>query len=143
MVDQRLAATQGADVHPGFAISSQVLPGLMAVVDTCAIFSVALISFVLLVGSYLDEADQYITAICFVWLVTVMLMNFAGLYRLEPIMRPLAFLGKFIFSFATTVLFLLAGVFALKVSTNFSRLWMGTFTAGACAMTIVSRVIIS
>jgi Undecaprenyl-phosphate glucose phosphotransferase len=39
----------------------------------------------------------------------------------------------------TTILFLLAAAFSLKVSTEFSRLWMGVFAAGSCAATITLR----
>jgi Undecaprenyl-phosphate glucose phosphotransferase len=143
MTEQRLAAAHDPATSAGFSISSQVLPGLMAALDTLAIWSVALISFAALVGGYLDEAEHYITAICFVWLVTLMLMHFAGLYQLEPIMRPLGFVDKFLVAFATTVLFLLAAVFAFKVSADFSRLWMAAFTAGACSTTLVVRIVAS
>src|SRR5215470_677759 len=143
MVEQRLAATQDSTARAGFSISSQVLPSLIAALDTFAILSVALVSFLVLVGSYPDDTDHYVTAVCFVWLVALMLMHFAGLYQLESIMRPLAFVDKFVVTFVTTVLFLLAAVFALKVSADFSRLWMGTFPAGACAATLTLRILAS
>jgi Undecaprenyl-phosphate glucose phosphotransferase len=143
MTEQRLAAAHGPATSAGFSISSQVLPGLMAALDTLAIWSVAIVSFAVLVGGYPDESEQYITAICFVWLVAMMLMHFAGLYQLEPVMRPLGFVDKFLVSFLTTVLFLLAAVFTLKVSADFSRLWMGVFPAGACAATLVLRIVAS
>jgi putative colanic acid biosysnthesis UDP-glucose lipid carrier transferase len=143
MVEQRLAATGDSIVRAGFSISSQVLPSLLALLDTFAILSVALVSFLIVVGSYPEDADHYVTAVCFVWLVALMLMHFAGLYQLEPIMWPLAFADKLIVTFATTVLFLLAAVFALKVSADFSRLWMGTFPAGACAATLTLRILAS
>jgi putative colanic acid biosysnthesis UDP-glucose lipid carrier transferase len=143
MTEQRLTAAHGSTASAGFSISSQVLPGLMAALDTLAIWSVALVFFAVLVGGYLDQAEHYITAICFVWLVALMLMHFAGLYKLEPIMRPLGFVDKFLVAFLTTVLFLLAAVFALKVSADFSRSWMAAFTAGACSATLVVRIIAS
>ena len=139
MVEQRLAATEDSTVRAGFSISSQVLPSLIAALDTFAILSVALVSFLVLVGSYPDDTDHYVTAVCFVWLVALMLMHFAGLYQLEPIMRPLGFVDKLLVAFVTTVLFLLAAGFALKVSADFSRLWMGTFAAGAFAATLTLR----
>src|SRR5947207_7622561 len=104
MVEQRLAATQDSTVRAGFSISSQVLPSLIAALDTFAILSVALVSFLLVVDSFPDDAEGYVTAICFVWLVALMLMHFAGLYQLEPIVRPFAFISNFIVAFATTAL---------------------------------------
>ena len=141
MAKQRL---ENSATHVGFSISSQVLPGLMAALDSVAILAAALIPYVTLVGSFpLGDPNHYLTAVCFVWLVTLMLFHFGGLYQLEPIMQPLAFTGKMTLAFATTVLFLLAAVFALKISADFSRMWMGTFAMGACILTIVLRYLAS
>src|SRR5262245_58396395 len=108
MVEQRLRAAQDSTPRAAFSISSHVLPGLVATLDTFAIMSVALLSFLVLVSNDVVEADQYITAVCFVWLVALILMHFARLYQLEPIMRPFAFVDKFVIAFVTTALFLLA-----------------------------------
>ena len=67
-------------------------------------------------------------------------MNFAGLYRFDPIMRPFAFVDKIVVAFGTTILFLLAAAFALKVSTDFSRIWLASFVGSACAATVLFRV---
>jgi Undecaprenyl-phosphate glucose phosphotransferase len=83
----------------------------------------------------------YAAAVCFVWVVVGFLMNFAGLYRLEPIMSPLAYADKIVIAFGTTFLFLLAAAFSLKISTTFSRLWVSFFAAGACGATLVVRII--
>jgi putative colanic acid biosysnthesis UDP-glucose lipid carrier transferase len=142
MAEQELDS-RNSPAYAGFSISSQVLPGVMAALDSMTIWAVALGSYLGLVGLPLEDANHYVTAICFVWLVTLMLFHFGGLYQLEPIMQPLAFATKFIIAFLTTILFLLAAVFALKISLDFSRLWMATFAAGACAATIALRFLAS
>ena len=58
MVEQRLAATSDSTVHAGFSISSQVLPSLIAALDTLAILSVALVSFMVLVGDYPQDTEH-------------------------------------------------------------------------------------
>ena len=83
----------------------------------------------MLVGSQVDDVGYYAAAICFVWVVVGLLMNFGGLYRLEPIMSPLTYADKIIIAFGTTFLFLLAAAFSLKISTTFSRLWVSCFAA--------------
>src|SRR3982751_4220048 len=98
-----------------FSISSHVVPGLVAVLDSVVILLVALISYVAIVGTHASNPSYYAAAICFVWLVNLMLMNFAGLYRFESILRPLIFAEKIVLSFATTLLFLLAAAFSLKI----------------------------
>jgi len=72
-----------------------------------------------------------------------MLMNFADLYQFEPIMRPLSFADKIVIAFATTFLFLLAAAFSLKISTEFSRLWMVSFAIASCTATMLARLIAS
>ena len=123
------------------SFSSQVLPGIVAGLDSAAILSIAIISFVMLVGSQAGEVGYYAAAVCFVWVVVGLLMNFAGLYRLEPIMAPLTYADKIIIAFVTTFLFLLAAAFSLKISTTFSRLWVSCFAAGACGTTLVVRIL--
>src|SRR5262245_23412566 len=76
-----------------FSISSHVVPGLMVALDSSVILSVALITYSAIVGDF-GDADYYSAAICFVWLASILLMNFAGLYQFESIMRPLAVADK-------------------------------------------------
>src|SRR5205823_10950980 len=109
------------------SVSSHVLPGLTVALDSIAIMASALVAYGLFVGIAIEDAAQYVAAVIFVWFVTLILFNFAGLYRLEAIMQPLAFADRIIVGFATTVLFLLAAVFSLKISADFSRLWIGSF----------------
>lgn len=131
---------QASTKEKQLSISSEVLPGVMGLLDSFAILSVAFVSYVFLIGRSATDMDLYAAAVAFVWLVAVMLMNFAGLYRFEPIMRPITFADKIIISFVTTFMFLLAAAFSLRISTDYSRIWVGTFAVGACTMTIVLRV---
>src|SRR5437763_4512686 len=119
-----------------FSISSHVIPGLMVALDSFVILSVALITYLAIVADRAEDPSYYAAAIGFVWLVTVMLMNFAGLYQFEPMMRPLRFADKIGIAFATTFLFLLAAAFSLKISTEFSRLWIVSFAIGTCTATM-------
>lgn len=126
-----------------FSISSHVIPGLMTGLDTLVILSSALISYSLIVAGYVKDPGYYAAAVAFVWLATIMLMNFAGLYQFEPIMRPLAFADKIVIAFATTFLFLLAAAFSLKISTEYSRNWIASFALSACFATLVLRLYVS
>jgi Undecaprenyl-phosphate glucose phosphotransferase len=123
-----------------FSISSQVIPGLMKGFDTLVILSSGLISYSLIVADYVQDPGYYAAAVAFVWLATIMLMNFAGLYQFEPIMRPLAFVDKIVIAFATTFLFLLSAAFSLKISTEYSRIWIGSFALSACFATLLLRL---
>ena len=135
------AADKGDPSLRRLSFSSQVLPGIVAGLDSLAVLSTATISFVMIVGSQGYDAEYYAAAICFVWIVVAFLLHFAGLYRLEPIMSPLVFADKIIIGFGTTFLFLLAAAFALKISSSFSRLWVTCFAASACGTTLLIRVL--
>src|SRR5262249_17879559 len=121
-----------------FSISSRVIPGLMIALDSLVILSSALISYIAIVS--FGDPDYYAAAVAFVWLVTIMLMNIGGLYEFDPITRPLAFVDKIVVVFATTFCFLLAAAFALKISTEYSRIWAGSFALSSCVATILFRV---
>lgn len=125
------------------SFSSNVVPGIVAFMDSAVILLAAIGSFYALVGDRYEEGSYYAAAIGFVWLVNVSLLNFAGLYQLEPIMRPLTYFDKIVIASATTFLFLLAAAFSLKISTTFSRVWIASFAVSACVLTIAFRVVAS
>jgi Undecaprenyl-phosphate glucose phosphotransferase len=126
-----------------FSISSHVIPGLIATLDSIVILASAFIAYAVVVGDFIEDASYYAAAICFVWLATLMLMNFAGLYLFEPIMRPLAIADKVIIAFGTTFLFLLAAAFSLKISDEYSRTWVASFAISACTATLLFRLLAS
>lgn len=125
------------------SFSSQVLREFLIVLDSITILSVALVTYYVVVGNQTDERAYYGAAIAFVWLVSVSLMNFASLYQLEPVMRPLAFVDKFVIAFATTFLFLLAAAFGIKISDSFSRVWIASYAVSRCLSIVVVRYLAS
>jgi putative colanic acid biosysnthesis UDP-glucose lipid carrier transferase len=141
-VDTVVVLQQRSDIsfRGKFPISSHVIPGLIVVLDSVAIFASALILYGILVGGSVESPDLYFAVTIFVWLATVLLMNFAGLYQFESILRPISFIDKIVLTFMTTFLFLLAAAFSIKVSATFSRLWIGSFALGACVATLGLRV---
>jgi Undecaprenyl-phosphate glucose phosphotransferase len=133
----------GATARGKLPISSQVVPGIVVIFDSITILSSALVLYLIFVEGPLDGSGLYVEAAVFIWLITLMLMNFAGLYQFEAILRPFAFADKIILAFATTFLFLLAAAFSIKISATFSRLWVGSFAMTACIATFGVRVVVS
>src|SRR5262249_787356 len=89
---------------------------------------------------YFGEPSYYAAAVAFVWLVSIMLMSFAGLYEFDAVTHPLRIVDKVVIVFATTFAFLLAAAFALKISIEYSRILTGTFALSACAATLLARI---
>lgn len=122
------------------SISSRVIPGFIAALDSAIILAAGLISYLWLLAEQSADPGHYGAAISFVWLTTVLLLNFGGLYRFDSIVQPIVFADKVIVAFGTTVLFLLAAAFALKVSAEFSRIWLASFAISACLVTLLCRI---
>ena len=110
----------------------------MVTLDSLVILSAGLISYVATIS--FGDPEYYSAAVAFVWLTSMMLMNFAGLYEFEAITRPLAFSDKIVTAFITTFAFVLAAAFALKITIEYSRIWTVTFAISACIATLLFRV---
>ena len=123
------------------SISSDVIPAIFVGLDSLMILAVGAISLGEMIGLYSSLIDLYAFAVCFFWIVTLMLLNFAGQYKLDAIMRPFEYLDKVLIAFFTTFAFLLAAIFALKLSTSFSRVWIATFVLGSCTSVLLARYI--
>jgi Undecaprenyl-phosphate glucose phosphotransferase len=130
---------ESGSVKKRFSISSNVLRGLIIAIDSVVILLTGLLSFNLIV--YFGEPSYYAAAIAFVWLVSITLMNLAGLYEFDAVTRPVAFLDKIAIVFVTTFSFLLAAAFALKISVEYSRFWTGSFALLVCAATVIVRIV--
>jgi putative colanic acid biosysnthesis UDP-glucose lipid carrier transferase len=126
-----------------FSISSHFISAFVVALDTVAIVSAGWISYELLIGGRTDVPDYYVSAVCFVWLTALLLMNLASLYHFEEITRPYKYVDRFLMAFVTTFMFLIAAAFSLKVSESFSRIWFGSFAAGSLIATILVRSIVA
>src|SRR3974390_124122 len=105
MQDKSRALNSAKPSRKRFSISSRVIPGLVITLDSLVIVAAALISYSATVN--FAEFSYYAAAIAFVWLVSVMLINFSGLYEFDVITRPIAFIDKILIVFVTTFSFLL------------------------------------
>ena len=102
--------------------------------STCAI------TYTAIIGDAGENFGVYVVAAAFTWLVNLLLLNFAGLYEFEAILRPAAFADKVVLVFVTTFLFLLAAAFSIKISSTFSRVWIASFAVTASLATLGVRL---
>ena len=126
-------------VRAELPISANVVSRLFLLLDSVTIVGPGLLLYFPLTGG-LTTSDEYLAAISFIWLSSIMLFHFTGLYRFEAVIRPFAGVDKIIIALMTSFLFLLATAFALKVSTTFSRGWMISFALASCSATLISRL---
>lgn len=132
----------GAASHAGrpFAFSSAIIPGVVLAIDLLAILVAGVASWLVLPGVGLDRVDSYLFCIGFMLFAIPVLMTRAGLYQIDTIMRPIGRSDCVVIAIATGFLLFLTIAFSLKVSEDYSRLWMLSFGTGATFLVIGGRV---
>ena len=121
-------------------LSATVTSAILVAADTISILGAGYLTYILLI----TRAGP-LTEFCvlFVWLTTLMLMHFSGLYRFEVASQPFRHAVPIIISLATAFLFLLAAGFSIKVSDTFSRLWTVSFAATSLTFIFCARTLVS
>lgn len=121
------------------SLSATVAGSILVVVDSLAILGTGAATCAALIN-YQDTNNLYGAATIFVWLMSLLLMQFGGLYRYDAALRPLRFLLGIIVAVITAYLFLLAAAFSVKVTEDFSRLWLATFAGSSIAAIAIGRI---
>lgn len=104
-----------------------MLSGICFLLDSVAILLSGAITYILIIGLSYGKPGIYVSTVLFIWVATCMLFHFAELYKFEVIMRPVHFLDKLFVAYAISFMAFLAIAFSLKVSSDYSRIWMYTF----------------
>lgn len=119
-------------------LSATKVATLLMAGDSVAILGSGYLTYDSLIIYSLSQ-NLYIAAVVFVWITTLFLMNFVGLYRYEAATHPLRHLHTILVAVATAFLFLLAAAFSIKISETFSRLWLGYFAAASGTAILLFR----
>lgn len=121
-------------------LSATVTSTILVAADTASILGAGYLTYVVLITRAGAMAEF---SVLFVWLTSLMLMHFSGLYRFEVGSQPFRYVVPIAVSLATSVLFLLAAAFSIKISEDFSRLWVGTFAVTSLTFVVSARVLVS
>ncbi|HUF55182.1 MAG TPA: undecaprenyl-phosphate glucose phosphotransferase [Thermohalobaculum sp.] len=140
-VRSALARPSAVPRIPGpFAFSPALIPGLVLAGDLAAILAAGLSSWVWLPDIGADRVRAYVFCIAFLLLAAPALMSRAGLYEVEAIMRPVGRADGIAIALALAFLTFLTIAFSLKVSEQYSRLWIYAFGGSSLLLVIASRV---
>ena len=134
----------GSSEHIGrdrsYPFSSPVIAGIYILIDSLIILAAGFVVQFAYVGWRQSSADFYVAAIFLVATINFMMFRFGGLYDFAGIMRPFDMIDKMVVSFMTSFMLLLATAFSLKVSEEFSRVWLYGFAASASIAVIGWRI---
>ena len=123
-------------------MSATTVAAVLFAADTLAILGSGYFTYDSIIVYSLSQ-NLYVVAVVFVWLVSLSLMNYGGLYRYEAASHPIRHLPAVLVAVATAFLFFLAAAFSLKISETFSRIWLSFFVGSSVASVIVIRLGIS
>jgi Undecaprenyl-phosphate glucose phosphotransferase len=121
-------------------LSATATSSILVAVDTVSILGAGLLTYILLIMRVGPLAEF---CVLFIWLAGLMLMHFAGLYRFEVATQPWRYFVPIVVSLGTAFLFLFAAAFSIKISEEFSRLWMASFAATSLTFILCSRTFVS
>jgi putative colanic acid biosysnthesis UDP-glucose lipid carrier transferase len=120
-------------------LSATTVASIMALTDTVALLAAGFVTYDRVVV-YSPLENYYWTAVIFVWLVTLSLLNFGRLYRYEVAVAPTASFKLFVVVVLTAFMFLLAAVFSLDLVEPLSRRWVITFAGTGLVSLSLLRV---
>jgi Undecaprenyl-phosphate glucose phosphotransferase len=123
-------------------LSSTVASSMLIAADSIMILAAGYLTYDSIVV-YSLQVNHYIATVVFVWLTAVSLLNFAGLYGFEAALRPWRKISYIIVAVAVAYLFLLAAAFSLKISENFSRVWVTAFAVSTTAALAAERLLLA
>lgn len=115
------------EAFAGYSFSAPMLSGICFLLDSLAILLSGVFSYFAIIGTTYGNVSIYASAVVFVFLATCLLFQYFGLYKFEAIMKPVDFLNKLCIAYALPFLAFLAIAFSLKVSSDYSRIWMYVF----------------
>jgi len=135
------AITEEAKVDGGYPLSSRVISTIFSFLDTVWIILAGYVTYTVIVGSDLLADGNYLFAVCFIWLTFFFLGRYAGIYTFSTILAPLMNIPKLAVVSLTSFMLLLALAFSLKVSDDFSRIWMYSFGITTFTVITISRLV--
>ena len=116
-------------------LSRGIISGLVAIADGLAVLGSGLVIYVLYVG-WTDEMHLTYFAVSAIYAsVTITAFYIANLYKFAAIMQPLLTIKTIFFLSVAIILVFFAAAFALKVSAQFSRIWV--FSWFLCATILI------
>jgi len=125
----------------GFPLSTSVVIGIFVLLDGLLIATTGWSAFYYYVGGNILNADLYPAAVVFIWLVSLFLFHYGGLYDFNAIMTPFGNMYRIAVVIGTSFMLLLAVAFSMKVSDEFSRVWMYMYGFSAFGAIFVARAI--
>jgi putative colanic acid biosysnthesis UDP-glucose lipid carrier transferase len=139
---KRLDLQPSANRRP-YAFVMKLMPGLQLGIDSIVLLVCGFVSYYSLVYYSYKTADFYNLAIFSNWILTIMLLYFADLYRFDEMMRVHKTIDRIIIAVGTSFALMIAAAFTIKISDIYSRTWIGIFFLSSVVGILIERTVVS
>nr|WP_295463343.1 undecaprenyl-phosphate glucose phosphotransferase [Mesorhizobium sp.] len=136
-------AEQVASQYRRDTMSPIMVSGTLRIVEFALLAVSGLILHGMLIGYSTHLVWHYPTIALVGSLLTVILLEFSDCYQMTALRSPLSHAGKIILVWAGVFALLAITGFLFKVSSDFSRLWFGTWFAAGLALMFSLRFVIA
>ncbi|MGH6761437.1 MAG: undecaprenyl-phosphate glucose phosphotransferase [Phyllobacterium sp.] len=134
-------AQQAADQYRGDTVSTAMVAGIMRIVDFLMVAAPGLFVYFVYVGASPDYPYAHPTVVFIASALTIILLSSTRCYRLPALRHPLMQLGRFALVWASVFAFLVIVAFFLKVSEEYSRLWIASWFIAGFVLLVIGRLI--
>ncbi|MEM7211970.1 MAG: undecaprenyl-phosphate glucose phosphotransferase [Pseudomonadota bacterium] len=143
-IQQDISLAEPRQISPrsNAGVLPELLPGIVLGLDLLMFIGVGFASFLALVETSGYVIDYYMFAVVLVTLVSVLSMQQGGLYKIASIITPMRLIDVLIAAILTAFLFLLAVIYALKLSGLYQVNWHVAFGAASVFGLVASRMAI-
>jgi Undecaprenyl-phosphate glucose phosphotransferase len=147
------SSNEGSSVRPSldqlslsdsnFAISRQVVTGCVAILDILSLSAPALGIYMLYLHS-VTETDflPYLSATALLSTFALLLLASGGLYECNRITRPFRYMPRVVSLVSSAFLILITLGFLLKLSNDFSRVWLLSWAISSIALISLFRILV-
>jgi len=101
-----------------------VIAGLTGLLDIVVVFAAGVLLYFGYLGAAEQELQQYVTVATLASLLMVQTFSLSNFYELDALMFPERFYTRMLVLIGGIFLLLVAALFALKISEQFSRVWL-------------------
>lgn len=106
------------------SFSTRITQGMIAIVDCLTLSCVGFLIYYYYVGWGNDHYPVYLLVLMFYSFLMITAFFFSNLYEVEPLPKPSRQIIKVINILTILFLFLIVLLFAFKISSHFSRVWL-------------------
>ncbi|WP_274425090.1 undecaprenyl-phosphate glucose phosphotransferase [Chelativorans sp. YIM 93263] len=136
-------ARQVAEQYRRDTMSPVMVSGVMRIIEFCVLLLPGFAIYAGHVGLSTHLSLEYPLVIAGVSLLSVILFEFSDAYQMPALRNPMSHAGRIFLCWSSSFAVLLVALFFLKISEEFSRLWLGAWFASGLGVVFVLRLVTS